>query len=217
MRASAACAFTKASGITNLDQWLAAKKPVKLGGTAPGALTDALPRLLSIALGVPVKVVTGYKGTAKVRLAAESGEVAGGCWTWESIKSTWRKALDSGEVNVVVQALDKKHPELPNVANAIDYVKTDEARQLLKVAVHGPTNVLYFYSLPPGTPKDRVKILRTAFMKTMKDPEFLADAKKSNKDINPLSGERVAEIVDGFSRLPPNLIEKLKKIFVPKR
>ena len=80
------CALTKASGITSLDKWLASKTPIKMGGIAPGTSTpDNATRILKAALGLPIQLVTGYKGTADVRLAAESGEIAGGCWGWDSV------------------------------------------------------------------------------------------------------------------------------------
>src|SRR5437667_8369738 len=100
MRDSAACALTKASGITSLEQWMAAKTPVKLGAVGPGDTSHDVGRVLQTALGLPIQLVRGYKGTAEIRLAAESGEVAGGCWQWESIKSTWRKALE-GDISTV--------------------------------------------------------------------------------------------------------------------
>jgi tripartite-type tricarboxylate transporter receptor subunit TctC len=74
--------LTKASGVTNFDQWLAAKTPLKIGGTAPGSSTDDVPNVLHAALGLPLQVVSGYKGTADIRIAAESGEVAGFCTGW---------------------------------------------------------------------------------------------------------------------------------------
>jgi tripartite-type tricarboxylate transporter receptor subunit TctC len=77
-----ACAFTKASGITSMDRWLAAKTPVKIGGIGGGA-TEDIPRVLAATTTLPIQLVSGYKGTAEVRLAAESGELAGGCWTWD--------------------------------------------------------------------------------------------------------------------------------------
>jgi len=215
--ASGACALTKASGITNLEEWYAAKKPIRIGATAPGALTDGLPRILKLTLKLPLRIIQGYKGTSKIRLAAESGEIGGGCWTWESIKATWRSGIKSGNIKIIIQAKAKKHPELPDVPNAADLVKTDEARQMLDVGIHKQLALLYAYSLPPGTPRDREKILRTAFMKTMKDPEFLADTKKSNLDINPMSGERVAKMIKDFSKMSPKLKANLSKIFVPKK
>ena len=98
-----ACALTKASGITNVEKWMAAKIPVKLGSTTPGTTTDNTPRILRALLGLPIQTVTGYKGTAEIRLAAENGEIAGGCWTWGSMRTTWRKALQAGEAVVLLQ------------------------------------------------------------------------------------------------------------------
>ena len=76
---------------------------MKIGGIGPGDFTYEIPKILEFALGLPIQVVAGYKGTAPIRLAVESGEVDGVCMDWNSIKATWRKALDSGDVKVVVQ------------------------------------------------------------------------------------------------------------------
>jgi tripartite-type tricarboxylate transporter receptor subunit TctC len=210
------CALTRASGITSLEKWFRSKQPVKLGGTAPGDNTSDFARVLKEALGLPIHLVEGYRGTSKVRLAAEVGEVAGGCWSWESVKVTWRKALESGDVKVVIQMRDKKHPELSNVPNALDYVKDDDARQLLKTGIINRSVVTRYYSLPPGTPSGRVAILQKAFADTIKDPDFLGEVKKANLDINPLTGEEVKRIVASFFELNPSLVSKLKKVLVRK-
>lgn len=217
VQGSSACALTTASGITSMDKWFAAKEPVKLGGTAPGGTTSDIPRVLKAALGLPIKLVEGYGGTANIRLAAEGGEVAGGCWQWESIKTTWRKGLESGEVKVVLQALPKKHPELPDVSNAIDYAKSDDARLLIKVGIHNPAAITRYYSLPPGVPRDRVIVLQKAFMETLRDPKLLEDAKGSNIDLDPLTGQQVKEIIDGMLGLKPDVVAKLKEVLVPKK
>ncbi|MBI2998632.1 MAG: hypothetical protein HYY46_09295 [Deltaproteobacteria bacterium] len=214
---SSVCALTKGRGVTNIDSWQAAKEPVKLGALAPGSVTSDIPRILKAALNFPVQVVEGYKGTADIRLAADSGEVDGGCWGWETIKVMWRKGLQSGDVKVVIQALPKKHPDLPDVPNALDIAKSDEARQLIKAGIIDPSTIVRAYSLPPGTPKERVKILRDAFMATMKDPVFLAETKAAQLDLNPLSGLEVENIVRGFFKLQTTLVTKLKEITVPKK
>lgn len=211
-----ACALTTASGVTTTDQWFAAKKPVKIGTEAPGASTSDIPRVLKAALKLPIQLIEGYKGTADIRLAANSGEIDGGCWGYESIRSTWRKPLESGEVKVVIQLVPKKHPELQNVGNAIDYAKSKEARFLIEAGVQNPALVYRPYSLPPGVPADRVKTLRDAFMATMKDPEFMADAKRSKLDLDPKSGEEVEKIVKGFFKLRSKEVATLKKVLIPK-
>jgi tripartite-type tricarboxylate transporter receptor subunit TctC len=208
-----ACAFTKASGITTFDALKNAKTPVKLGGVAPGDTTYNTAKLLVAALKLPIQLVAGYKGTAEVRLAAEAGEVAGGCWQWESIKSIWRQGLDSGNVFVVLQVNSKPHPELPNVANAIDFAPNENSRQLLKFGGHDPAAITRPYAFGPGTPKDRVQMVRNAFVETLKDPEFLADAKKSRLDTDPLTGEEVEKIVAALFQMDKSLVNQLKDIF----
>jgi len=204
--------LSKTTGITSFENWMASKKAVKLGGVAPGGATDDVPKVLEATLAIPIKVVTGYKGTGPIRLAFDSGEVDGVCNAWESFKSTWRKQLDSGDVALVLQATVKSHPELPNIPVAFDFLKTEEARKLFQVVVrvHGPSTRPYF--LPPGTPKERVQILRKAYMDTMKDPEFLADAKKAKLDLNPDDGAGLERNVKEIFDLEPSLVTKLKEI-----
>jgi len=207
-----ACALTKASGITSLEKWKDGSRTVKLGATSPGDATYISARILKEVLGLPVQVITGYKGTSDIRIAAESGEVAGGCWQWESIKPTWRNALEAGDVVVVLQMIPKPHPELSKVPLALSLAKNDEERLLLKVAIHDPNSITRPYSLPPGTPRDRVQLLRKAFMDTMKDSEFLSEARKSSLDLAPLSGEEVEGLVHGFFKIKPSSLSKLKEI-----
>jgi tripartite-type tricarboxylate transporter receptor subunit TctC len=211
------CALTKASGITTLDQWFAAKKPVKLGGEAPGANDSDIPRMLQATLKLPIQLIEGYKGTSFIRVAAESGEVDGGCWTWASIRSTWKKGLDSGEVFPVLQINGKKAADIPQVPNAIDHAKTAEAKQLIEAGTHAPSAILRAYALPPKTPKERLTILRNAFSATMKDPEFLAEIKKANLEIEPLTGPEMEAIVRKLYQLDQSMVVKLKEILVPRK
>jgi tripartite-type tricarboxylate transporter receptor subunit TctC len=206
------CALTKASGITNVETWAAAKSPVKLGGSAPGTTNDDVAKLLKAALGLPIQLVTGYKGTAPIKLAAESGEIDGGCWAWESIKVMWRQGLDAGQVSIVLQAVPRPVPDLPKVPLAIDLAKTEEARKLIQIGIHDTAAITRPYALPPGTPKDRVQILRRAFRETMKDKDFLAEAVKSKLDIDPLSGEEVEKIVSGLFKLDSAMVAKMSEI-----
>jgi tripartite-type tricarboxylate transporter receptor subunit TctC len=211
------CALTKASGVTNLDQWFASKKPIKLGGEAPGANDSDVPRMLMATLGLPIQLIEGYKGTSFIRIAAEAGEVDGGCWTWASIRSTWKKGIDSGMVNAVLQMNAKKASDIPNVPNAIDYAKTAEAKQLIEAGIHAPSAILRAYALPPGTPKERLTILRDAFVATMKDKEFVAEITKANLDVNPLTGAEVESIARKLYQVDSSLVGKLREILVPKK
>ena len=211
---SGVCALTKASGIKSADEWLAAKKPVKLGGTAPGSTTDDVPRIVSAAIGLPMQMISGFKGTSAIRLAADSGEIDGGCWAWESIKPTWQKGIEAGDVNIVIQSMTESHPELNHVPLAIKYAKTDAARAMLEV-VNGPYGQLARpYTVPPGLPKDRLELLQKSFMATMKDPEFLAEAKKAKLDIKPLDGPAATKQFAALYTLKPELKAKLKEIVI---
>lgn len=210
------CALTKASGITSMDRWMAAKEPVKLGGVGPGGTASDVARTMQAALKLPIQVIDGYKGTSNIRLAAESGELAGGCWAWESIKTTWRKGLESGDVSVVVQTMPKKHSELPNVPLAIDYAKTDDAKRLLKHAIHDIATITRLYFMPPGTPKDRVATLRQAFLDTYKDPEFVAEAKKAQLELGPVTGQEMEQVVAGLFKMESAELARLKEVLVPK-
>jgi hypothetical protein len=87
----------KSTGITNVEKWIASKQMIKFGGVATGSGSDDVPHVLKATLGLPLQLVSGYKGTADVRMAFNSGEVAGIANSWESSKSTWRKELDSGD------------------------------------------------------------------------------------------------------------------------
>jgi tripartite-type tricarboxylate transporter receptor subunit TctC len=207
------CALTKASGITSVEKWMASKTPLKMGGIAPGTSTpDNATRILKVALGLPIQLVSGYKGTADVRLAAESGEIAGGCWGWDSVSVTWQKALASGDAVVVLQANHRTHPDLPQVPQAIKLAKTEEGRKMIEVGIHGDSDIVRTYTLPPATPKDRVQLLRKAFDATLKDPEFLADAKKSKLNVDPVSVEDVEKDIAGLFKLDQTLVGKLKEI-----
>ena len=102
------CTVTKASGITSMAAWLDAKTPVKLGGTAPGSPTDDVPKIPAATLGLPLQLIAGYKGTAEIRLAADGGEIAGGCWAWDG-QGDLAQSLETGDDAGVLQVTPKAH------------------------------------------------------------------------------------------------------------
>lgn len=207
------CVLNQKTGINSAEQWFAAKTPLKLGGSAPGSTTDDSAKVLKEAIGLPMRLITGYKGTAEIRVAVESGEIDGLCgFSWVSVRSTWRKAIESGEVKIMLQTAPKAHADLANVPLSISFAKTPEARQLVEAGVHQPSQVTYGYSLPPGTPKDRVQTLRRAFLQTVKDADFLNDANKANLEIAPTSGEDIDQLIQQMFKTPPAVVAKLKEV-----
>jgi tripartite-type tricarboxylate transporter receptor subunit TctC len=206
------CSMTRASGIASVEQWTAAKVPIKIGAVAPGAPTDNSPRILKAALGLPIQVVTGYKGTAEIRLAAESGEVAGACWAWESMRATWRRALEAGEAIPVIQVTAKPLADLPKVPLAISLAKTDEARRFIQVGIQDGSAYSRPFLASPGTPKERVQILRKAFVAALADPALRAEADKAQLTLDPVSGEELERLITGLFSLDPSFVDKLKSI-----
>jgi tripartite-type tricarboxylate transporter receptor subunit TctC len=204
--------ISKKTGVTSIDQWLSSKTVVKLGGVGAGSATDDIPKVLKETIGLPVQIVSGYTGTATVRLAYNSGEVQGVCNSWESFRATWPNEIQGGEMTIVLNTTAKPIADLPNVPLSINYAKTDEARKLIPALVHSVGPGARPYVLPPGTPKDRIATLQKAFMDTMKDPEFLADAKKAKLDINPLDGAELEKTVREVFNLDPKLIPRAKEI-----
>lgn len=202
------CVAMKGSGITKFEDLFT--KELTVGGTGASADTDQFPRVLNAVLGTHFKIVQGYPGGNDVVLAMERGEVQGRCgWSWSSVISTHKSWLDDKRMIVLVQLSLTKHPDLADVPLVMDFAKTDEQRQILKMMF--ARNVMGRpYAAPPNVPADRVAALRTAFMATMKDKDFLADADKTQLEINPVSGEDVEKLVQEVYATPADLIAKAK-------
>lgn len=205
------CVTSKSTGITDVNKWMTSKTPIKLGATGPGSDLYDFPKILQAALGLPVQFVSGYKGFADIKTALESGEVGAVCPAWETTKASWRNPIQSGDVSLIVQAVPRAHPDLPNVPVAINTAKTEEGRMLIQAGIHDVSTINRPYSLPPGTSKDRVQILRKAFHDTVNDPELKAEAAKSSLEFNPTSGEEIEKIVARLLRLDQRIANKLKE------
>jgi hypothetical protein len=118
-------------------------------------------------------------------------------------------------VHIVLQTIEKSHPELKNVPLAIQYAKSDEARALLGIA-NGPyATGGRPYTVPPGVPQDRLQLLQKAFMEVLRDPDLLTEAKKSQIDIDPVDGPTVAKMMAGLYELSPAFKSKLTKLLIP--
>ena len=204
--------FSKKSGITSADKWRASTTPVKIGGLVPGNFVDNMDRVAKEVLGFPTQIVTGYKGTADILIAMDSGELAGGPPSWDGVKTSRKSALETGDMVVVLQGTAKPLKELPKVPRMIEYAKTEEQKKLVEVAVHNANDYSRPFALPPGTPKDRVDILRKAFQDTMTDKEFLAEIEKMQLTLDPMSANDLTAAVANSSKLDPAMKAKLKEI-----
>lgn len=125
-------------------------------------------------------------------------------------------AIKSGDAVIVLQLTPKPHPAIPHVPLAIDLAKTEAGKELLKVVIHDQNKIFRPFVLPPGVPDDRVEMLRAAFLKTMQDADFLAEAGKSRLDIAPISGAEIQETVARLSRIDDASVARLKKVLYPR-
>jgi tripartite-type tricarboxylate transporter receptor subunit TctC len=181
-----------------------------VGGAGAGTAVSTVPTLLRKLLGLRFTVVEGYGSSTAIILAMERGEVQGICQTINSLRNSRPGWIESGRMRILFNVEHDPVPAL-NAPSVYDFVTTDEQRQILD-----------FYSssvelgrpivAPPGVPAERVAVLRRGFDATMKDPAFLAEAKKLGVDVSPRSGERLAEIVANLMQTPPSVTEKTEAL-----
>ena len=204
------------SPIQSMDQWLDPKtKPLIFGCTARNSLTCSIPLAMNDIFGNTSKIVPGYKGTAPVRAGLLQNEVdALTGWSWDSVKSTGMSMLEDGAIKIIAYIGEERHPELEarNVPLLNERITKPADVAFMKVLLL-PAAMLRPWALPPNTPEDKVAILRKAFEDTMKDPAFLADAKRARLDINPQSGEHLTALMAEMKKqMTPEVVSRARRI-----
>ncbi len=181
---------------------------IATGSTGMTDDTGRFPLLAKNLTGAKIKIVTGYPGGNDVTMALEKGEVEGRFgWSWGSIKVRSRDWLEQKKINIILQMAIKKAPDLPNVPFIMDYAKTDLDKQALEL-LFAPQAAAWPMIAPPGIPADRLAALRKAFLDTMKDPAFVAEANKLKVEIDPMSGEEMEALVKRILSFPPSVVER---------
>ena len=194
-----------------------ASEPPKCGATGTASTAYYIPKLMEETLGTKFNIVTGYQGGSDIDLAVERGEVICRAFTITAFFArepftTWRK---KGFVRHLIQTgrkRDEKLPDVPTIFELMDKYKTPESSRRLATVVLAAGTVGRPIVAPPGLPGDRVKILREAFMKTVKDPEFLVEAKKKKLELDPVSGEELEALAKEVIAQPPEVVERMKKL-----
>ncbi len=200
------CSVWHTSGLASFDELLQKRVVFGAGGAGSASVQHGL--ALRNLLGAKVELIRGYPGSTEINLAMQRGEVAGACGlSLSTLKATYGEDWKAGRLKPLVQLSVNKHPDLPGVAHIYDYAKNDEDRGLFDL-VFGRHVLGRPVLAPPALPADRAKALRAAFMATMKDPAFLADAEKMKLDITPYAGEEVEKLVVRFFSYPKELVEK---------
>jgi tripartite-type tricarboxylate transporter receptor subunit TctC len=182
------------------------------GAASYSADTGVFALVLKNVFGAKIRIITGYPGGGEMSLAMEQREIDGRCgWSWSGVKSTKPAWIAERQINLLVQLGLQKSAELPNVPLIIDQATNDDQRQILKL-VFSRQEFAWPFAAPPDIPDDRKQALRDAFAATLKDPEFLEDAKKIQIDVNPVSAAAVEKLIDDLYQTPEAVTAKLRNI-----
>jgi tripartite-type tricarboxylate transporter receptor subunit TctC len=197
------CGFSRSSGIRTWDDMLTKDTTVGSSGTADDLGVYA--NVLRSVFNAKLKLISGYPGTADILLAVERGELGGLCgWSWSTLKSRSKNLYDSGEIAVPVQLGLTPHEDLPNVPLITTLTKDPTKVAVLKLIFSRQTLARPF-AAPPGIPEERLRALRTAFDATMKDKDFLAEARQLDLEVRPVSGAEIDELIANLSKTPSEI------------
>jgi tripartite-type tricarboxylate transporter receptor subunit TctC len=204
---------TRRSGITRFSEVVGAAAKQAVLGAIPNSTLEHAPILLREALDANLKVVSGYKGSAEIRLAIDSEEIGGFFNPWSTVKASSLEKFTNGQWSVILQLSDQPLPDLPssNVPTIRDLTRDESQRMLLRYGAIAPNQFGKVYMLRDGVPADRAAALEVAFARTFADRNFLADAEKSKLEITPLYGESIRQIVDDFLTMPTAVKDRLKR------
>jgi len=207
----AVCGVSKAAGIAKFDD-MRSKETIFGATGATGPLVKSALAVRNL-LGVKMKVVTGYAGSASVKVAIQRGEVHGICGLpMSTITSFWRDDYESGNFKPIIQLSGRNQAELKDIPHVDDYARSDDDRQVFGL-IFGTQALGRIFVSPPAMPEVRKTALRKALLDTMKDPEFIADAVKTQIDISPMTGQEVEAFIALVSSASPAVIERTKQAF----
>jgi tripartite-type tricarboxylate transporter receptor subunit TctC len=205
------CALSPRSPVKTFDDAL--KTPFTVAGEASGSDPDTYAKLFQNLFGAKLKLVTGYPGGNDMTLAVERGEVDGRCgWSWGSIKATrpeW--TTGSQRLSILLQLGIERSPELPDVPSALEKAADQRQKDVVKLIVSRQIMARPF-AAPPGIPEDRKNALRKAFDETMKDPEFLKEAKTMALEIAPVSGAEIDKLIAELYAAPKEVVEQARAV-----
>jgi tripartite-type tricarboxylate transporter receptor subunit TctC len=187
-------------------------KSFTVAGEGSGSDPDMFATMLKNLMGVKLRLVSGYPGGPEMNLAIERGEVDGRCgWSWSSIKITRSEWVKEKKINLLLQMSLQKSADLPDVPLVTDLARDDRERQILRLIL-ARQQMGWPFAAPPDLPAERAQALRAAFAATMKDADFLAEAKSRLLDVNPMSGAAVDALVGELYRTPAEVIAASKAV-----
>ena len=182
-----------------------------IGNTGVGTGTYSYPRALNGLLGAKFKLVSGFPSSSDVILAIDRGEVDGVCESYDSAYGKRADWFDKRIVNVLFQAGTEPNPEVKNAPFLFDLIKNAEHKQALEFLYAGQGIGRPFIA-PPDMPPAVTKVVRNAFAATMKDPEFIADAKKMKLDVHPEDGAKLEALIRHIYATPKNIVDQVSAL-----
>jgi tripartite-type tricarboxylate transporter receptor subunit TctC len=208
--ASGICVAWHTSGIKTWDDLMT--KEYVVGTSGAGSQMETLPTMLNKMFGVKTKIISGYKGGNDVFLAMERGEVMGRCGGLiASMSSTRPDWLPQKKVNIPIQFALERNSKFPDVPAVAEFAKDQRTKQILAL-IFSPQAMDRPVLLPPGTPADKVAALRKAFKEAVEDPRFIAEAQKQKLEVDYVSGEKVAQIIENAFAFPPDIIKSANEV-----
>jgi tripartite-type tricarboxylate transporter receptor subunit TctC len=203
------CVTWNTSPIKTWDDFLS--KPSKFGGLGADSDPDIWTLLYKNVFGAKAQLVSGYPGTNDVVLAMERGEVDGLCGlSWSTIKTRHAEWLTSHSANIIVQAALQKEPDIAAVPLASDLVKNPEQLQIVRLLLTSQAMARPF-AAPPNIPANRKAALVTAFEDTMRDADFLAEARKLDFEVHPVSASTVDKLLAEVYATPKDVLARASK------
>jgi tripartite-type tricarboxylate transporter receptor subunit TctC len=187
----------------------AKQKEVVLGAIGKTSNTYLLPSLLNHLVGTKFKIIAGYQGGAPIRLAIEKGELHGWCGQWEGWTMGKPEWLRENKLIHFVQFASRRSAEMPDVPILSELAKDDEQRRMFKAIEAGIADRAF--AAAPGVPKDRVAAVAKAYMATLRDPAFVADAEKQQFSIEPIEGHQIQKFVEEMMSTPPVTVAKMRQ------
>jgi tripartite-type tricarboxylate transporter receptor subunit TctC len=183
-----------------------------LAGTGPGSIAETVPRLLNALAGTKFRLISGYPASNEAMLAMERGEVEGASSSWAAVSVAKKDWLRDKKIKIILQTAPERIRELPDAPALSEIATRPQDKQVYQLYASGSA-VGRSLIAPPGIPADRVAMLREAFNATVADPEFLADIRKLNVDLEPLPGEALAELIVRTLNVPQAVRERAKLAF----
>jgi tripartite-type tricarboxylate transporter receptor subunit TctC len=190
----------------------AQKQEAILAGTGPGSIAETVPRLLNALIGTKFKLVSGFPASTEAMLAMERGEVEGAGSSWAAVSVAKKDWLRDKKIRIILQTQPERHADLPDTPSLTEYGNSAEDKLVTALYASG-SGIGRTLLGPPGIPGDRVDVLRTAFDAMVKDPAFIADIRKINVELDPLSGAKVQELIARTLAVTPAVRERAMVAF----